>query len=73
MDFSYFDPYVESSAIASARYDVSDGSLNIAYRSNPDKEYKFAATADDVKEWDDAPSKGQITNVWRQTHRYPGF
>ena len=63
---------VESTAIESARYDPSDDSLNITYKGG-DKEYKFKATPDDVKEWMSAPSKGQITNEWKTTHRYPGY
>lgn len=61
-----------STAIDSARYDPNDNSLNITYKGG-DKEYKFAATPEDVKEWIDAPSKGQITQEWRETHRYPGY
>lgn len=63
---------VVSTAIESARYDPNDNSLNITYKGG-DKEYKFAATPEDVKEWVDAPSKGQITQEWRETHRYPGY
>ena len=64
---------VQSTAIDHARYDPKDGSLNIAYKSNPDKEYKFAATEDDVRDWMYSPSKGRITHEWKQTHRYPGY
>lgn len=64
---------VVSSAIESARYDPSDDSLNITYRGG-DKEYKFQAGGPEgVMEWVNAPSKGQITQEWRTTHRYPGY
>lgn len=64
----------ESTAIESARYDPSDDSLNIAYKTAPDKEYKFkAGGVEGVKEWINAPSKGRMTQEWRETHRYPGF
>lgn len=67
---------VVSSAIKNARYDPSDNSLNITYRGG-DKEYKFAATPEDVKEWMNAPSKGQITQSWTKKgsdpHTYPGY
>lgn len=63
---------VVSSAISNARYDPSDNSLNITYKGG-DKEYKFEATPEDVQEWIDAPSKGRITQEWRETHRYPGY
>ena len=61
-----------STAIKNARYDPSDNSLNITYQGG-NKEYKFAATPEDVEEWINAPSKGQITQEWRETHRYPGY
>ena len=65
---------VDSTAIASARYDPNDKSLNIAYKSAPGKEYKFACDGvDDLKEWVEAPSKGRITQEWKTTHRYPGY
>lgn len=65
---------VDSTAIANARYDPSDDSLNIAYTSNPGKEYKFQAGGPEgVSEWLNAPSKGRITQEWRSTHRYPGY
>lgn len=64
---------VESTAIDHARYDPSDGSLNIAYNSNPDKEYKFKADEADVVDWMNAPSKGRLTQAWRSSHRYPGY
>lgn len=63
---------IVSSAISNARYDPNDNSLNITYQGG-DKEYKFAATPEDVQEWIDAPSKGRITQEWRETHRYPGY
>lgn len=64
---------VASSAIANARYDPSDDSLNITYTSGP-KEYKFKAEGKEgLEEWLDAPSKGRITQEWRNTHRYPGY
>lgn len=63
---------VNSTAIESARYDPSDDSLNITYKGG-NKEYKFKATPEDVKDWMAAPSKGQITQEWRTTHRYPGY
>ena len=63
---------VSSTAIASARYDSNDNSLNIAYTSNPNKEYKFDAK-DDLQQWMSASSKGRITNQWRKTHRMPGY
>lgn len=64
---------VDSTAIQGARFDPSDNSLNITYRSNPGKEYKFSATEDEAAEWLTAPSKGRLTQEWRSTHRYPGF
>lgn len=64
---------VDSTAIQSARYDPSDNSLNIVYRNGNGKEYKFSATPDEAQEWLDAPSKGRITQVWRDTNRYPGY
>lgn len=63
---------IVSSAISNARYDPKDNSLNITYQGG-NKEYKFAATPEDVQEWIDAPSKGRITQEWRETHRYPGY
>lgn len=62
---------VESTAIQSARYDPSDNSLNITYKGG-DKEYKFAASPEDVVDWASAPSKGRITQEWRQTHHWGG-
>ena len=64
---------VDSTAIDHATYNPNDGSLNIAYTSNPGKEYKFKADEQDVIDWMNAPSKGRITQEWRTTHRYPGF
>lgn len=62
-----------STAIKNARYDPSDDSLNITYQGG-DKEYKFKAGGPEgVQEWINAPSKGQITQEWRETHRYPGY
>lgn len=62
-----------STAIKSARYDPEDDSLNITYQGG-DKEYKFRAGGrQGVREWINAPSKGQITQEWRKTHRYPGY
>ena len=64
---------VDSTAIQSARYEPSDDSLNITYKGG-NKEYKFRADgSDDLEEWVNAPSKGRITQEWRQTHRYPGY
>lgn len=64
---------VDSTAIQSARYEPSDDSLNITYKGG-NKEYKFKADgADGLQEWVNAPSKGQITQEWRTTHRYPGW
>lgn len=63
---------VDSTAIQSARYDPSDNSLNITYKGG-DKEYKFAANPEDVVDWASAPSKGRITQEWKETHRYPGY
>lgn len=64
---------VSSTAIESARYDPSDDSLNITYKGG-DKEYKFKAGGPEgVKEWLNAPSKGRITQEWKETHRYPGY
>ena len=64
---------ITSTAIKSARYDPQDDSLNITYQGG-DKEYKFRAGGPEgVKEWISAPSKGQITQEWRKTHRYPGY
>lgn len=62
-----------STAIKSARYEPEDDSLNITYQGG-DKEYKFRAGGrQGVREWLNAPSKGQITQEWRKTHRYPGY
>ena len=62
-----------STAIKNARYDPTDDSLNITYQGG-DKEYKFRAGGPEgVKEWMSAPSKGKITQEWRETHRYPGY
>ena len=62
-----------STAIKNARYDPEDDSLNITYQGG-DKEYKFRAGGrQGVREWINADSKGQITQEWRKTHRYPGY
>ena len=64
---------VKSTAIASARYDPSDDSLNIKYTSG-EKEYKFKAGGKEgLEEYLNAPSKGRLTNEWRTTHHYPGY
>ena len=64
---------ITSTAIENARYDPEDDSLNITYKGG-DKEYKFRAGGPEgVREWMNAPSKGQITQEWRTTHRYPGY
>lgn len=64
---------IASTAIKNARYDPEDDSLNITYQGS-DKEYKFKAGGPEgVQEWLSAPSKGQITQEWRKTHRYPGY
>jgi len=64
---------VQSTAIENARYDPEDDSLNITYKGG-DKEYKFRAGGrEGVREWINAPSKGRITQEWRETHRYPGY
>lgn len=64
---------VSSTAIANARYDPSDDSMNITY-VNGNKEYKFKAGGQEgIEEWVNAPSKGRITNEWKVFHRYPGF
>lgn len=64
---------VDSTAIASARYDPSDDSLNITYTTGP-KEYKFKAGGKEgIDEWVKAPSKGRITQAWKQSHRMPGY
>lgn len=64
---------VASTAIASARYDPSDDSLNITYTTGP-KEYKFKAGGKEgLEEWINAPSKGRITNDWKETHHMPGY
>lgn len=64
---------ITSTAIKNARYDPEDDSLNITYQGG-DKEYKFKAGGPEgVREWINAPSKGQITQEWRKTHRYPGY
>lgn len=63
---------VESTAVQSARYDPNDNSLNITYKGG-DKEYKFAAEPQDVMDWINAPSKGRLTQEWKETHRYPGY
>lgn len=76
----YYDPSkdaayntaVDSTAIQSARYEPSDGSLNVVYRGGG-KEYKFKATPEDAQNWLNADSKGRLTNEWKQTHRYPGY
>ena len=65
---------VESSAIASASYNPQDDSLNITYKTNPTKEYKFKAGGEEgLQEWLNAPSKGRITQEWKTTHRWPGY
>ena len=65
-----------STAIKSARYDPGDGSLNITFQGG-NKEYKYAADPDDVKEFVNAPSKGQLIASWNRTgedpHTYPGY
>lgn len=64
---------VDSTAIQSARYEPSDDSLNITYKGGG-KEYKFKANGSNgLEEWVNAPSKGRITQEWRNTHRYPGY
>lgn len=64
---------VASTAIANARYDPSDDSLNITYTTGP-KEYKFKAGGKEgLKEWMNALSKGRITQAWRKSHRMPGY
>lgn len=64
---------VASTAIKNARYDPEDDSLNITYTGGK-KEYKFRAGGPEgVREWMSAPSKGKITQEWRETHRYPGY
>ena len=64
---------LESTAIKIAWYDPTDDSLNITYLGS-NKEYKFKAGGPEgVQEWMDAPSKGQITEEWKTTHRYPGY
>ena len=64
---------VQSSAISKARYDPKDDSLNITYTSGS-KEYKFKAGGKEgLKEWLSSPSKGRITQLWRETHRFPGM
>ena len=64
---------ITSTAIKNARYDPQDDSLNITYQGG-DKEYKFRAGGrQGVREWMAAPSKGQITQEWKKTHRYPGY
>lgn len=65
---------VDSTAIANARYDPSDDSLNITYKGGKGKEYKFKAGGKQgIEEWVNAPSKGRITQEWQTTHRYPGY
>lgn len=64
---------IQSTAIENARYEPEDDSLNITYKGG-DKEYKFRAGGrEGVREWINAPSKGRITQEWRETHRYPGY
>lgn len=63
---------VDSTAIQSARFDPSDNSLNIVYRGGG-KEYKFKADGNDAADWLNAPSKGRLTQEWRDTHHYPGY
>lgn len=63
---------VQSTAIENARYDPEDDSLNITYKGG-DKEYKFRAGGrEGVREWINAPSKGRITQEWKETHHMPG-
>lgn len=66
---------VSSTAIDSARYDPSDNSLNITFKGGT-KEYKYDAK-DDLQQWMNAPSKGQITNSWGKNgsdpHTFPGY
>lgn len=63
-----------STAIKSARYDPKDDSLNITYRNGNGKEYKFKAGGEEgLEEFINAPSKGQLMQEWRETHRYPGY
>ena len=63
---------VQSTAIENARYDPEDDSLNITYKGG-NKEYKFRAGGrEGVREWINSPSKGKITQEWRQTHYMQG-
>lgn len=65
---------VSSTAISSARYVPETDSMKIAYKSNPDKEYTFKAGGEQgIKEWVSAPSKGRITEEWRDTHYDPDW
>lgn len=65
---------VDSTAIASARYDPKDDSMNIKYKGGKGKEYKFKAGGQEgIDEWVNAASKGRITNEWKRSHRYPGY
>lgn len=67
---------LESTAIKNARYDPTDNSLNITFTGG-DKEYKYAADANDVKDFVNAPSKGQLIASWNRNgsdpHTYPGY
>lgn len=65
---------VSSTAISSARYVPETDSMKIAYKSNPGKEYTFKAGGEEgIKEWVEAPSKGRITEEWRETHYDPNW
>lgn len=65
-----------STAIKNARYDPDDNSLNITFQGG-DKEYKYAADIDDVKEFIDADSKGRLIASWNRNgddpHTHPSF
>ena len=62
-----------STAIKNAAAAPEADSLNITDQGG-EKEYKFRAGGrQGVREWINAASKGQITQEWRKTHRYPGY
>lgn len=67
---------IASTAVKNARYDPTDNSLNITFQGG-DKEYKYAADSDDVKEFINADSKGRLIASWNRTgsdpHTYPGY
>ena len=60
---------VNSTAIAQATYYPETDTMGIQYVNGNGKEYTFKAGGEEgVKEWVNAPSKGRITEEWRDTH-----